>query len=84
MSRHYHTKDCDHGQPKAFPASPFCPVCLGRRIEPAYCSEHFQWECRKHVSEGVHHNSKKASAAADEDWLSVTKEVAQEQLGEVR
>jgi hypothetical protein len=37
-----------------------------------------------HVSQGVHHNPKKAKAASDEEWLAVLKEVREVELGEVR
>lgn len=84
MPKHEHNRDCQHGTPSAIPASPFCPVCRGTRVESAFCSEHHQWECRLHVSEGVHHNPAKAKAAREEDWMSVTKQVAQEGLGEVK
>ena len=84
MKKHEHNRECNHGTPTAIPASPICPVCRGTRFESAFCSEHHQWECRLHVSIGVHHNPKKAAEARKEDWMAVTKEVAAERLGEVR
>lgn len=67
--RHKHTDECYHGTPTAVPKRGFCPVCRAGLLHDsvAFCRVHRQWECKRHVIDGVHHDPEKNAKARAEE-----------------